>query len=197
MSTAASPAPSTSAGITMRLTLPSGSSPSGTNPEAGSHPSRTETSRISMIPSQKFGTDTPHSEMPLARRSHTVLRRTAATIPAGMAIVIATSSDRHANSIVMGSFAATVCRTGCRVRIDSPRSPRTASPSHRAYCNGSGAFNPYFSLISSSPAASASVPASTRAGSPGIILTPTNTTPEITNKVTMEMSARLTKNSII
>ena len=36
-----------------------------------------------MIPSQKFGTDTPQSETPLASRSQTVLRRTAAKTPAG------------------------------------------------------------------------------------------------------------------
>ena len=31
-----------------------------------------------MIPSQKLGIDTPHSETPLASTSHAVLRRTAA-----------------------------------------------------------------------------------------------------------------------
>ena len=36
-------------------------------PEAGSQWSRTESSRISMIPSQKFGIDTPQRDTPLAR----------------------------------------------------------------------------------------------------------------------------------
>src|SRR6185436_13227574 len=193
--TAARPVPSTSAGITMRLTLATGSSISGTNPDAGSQPSRTETNKISMIPSQKLGTDTPQSETPLARRSHGVLRRTAAITPAGMAITSATSRERHASSSVMGSLRATVLATDCRVRMDSPRSPRSARPSQRAYCSGSGALSPYFSRISSSPAASASVPASTRAGSPGIIRTPAKTIRLISSTVTAEMKARRTRNS--
>src|SRR5205814_1082410 len=57
--------------------------------------------------------------------------------------------------------------------------------------------SPYFSLISSIPAASASDPASTRAGSPGIILTPTNTITLITSNVTTEIIARRARNSII
>src|SRR5215470_6724147 len=79
--------------------------------------------------------------------------------------------------------------------MDSPRSPRSARPSQRPYCTGSGAFNPYFSRISSSPAASASVPASTRAGSPGIARTPAKTIRLISSSVTAEMKARRTRNS--
>src|SRR5688572_24740615 len=196
MSTAARPVPSTRAGISMRLRLPSGSSAMGTKPEAGSQPSRTETSRMSMMPSQKFGTDTPHREAPLASRSHTVLRRTAAITPAGSAMARATSSDRKASSMVMGSLAATVAATGWRVRIDSPRSPRTASPAHLRYWTTIESFSPYFSRTSSSPASSASVPASTRAGSPGSIRTPENTTRLMRTSVTPEMSARRARNSI-
>src|SRR5262245_39079973 len=179
----------------MRLKLATGSSASGTNPDAGSQPRRTDTSRISMMPSQKLGTDTPQSEMPLARTSHGVLRCTAAMTPAGMAMAMATRRDRHASSKVMGSLRATVPATDCRVRMDSPRSPRSARPSQRAYCSGSGALSPYFSRISSSPAASASVPASTRAGSPGMARTPAKTMRLISSSVTAEMKARRTRNS--
>src|SRR5438128_6461599 len=112
----------------IRLTLATGSSRSGTKPDAGSHPSRTETSRISMIPSQKFGIDTPQSETALAATSHGVFRRTAASTPAGIASDNATRSARHASSTVIGSLIATVHATDCRVRIDSPRSPRRARP---------------------------------------------------------------------
>src|SRR4029453_8032489 len=195
MSTAARPVPSTSAGMSMRLRLATGSSASGTKPDAGSQPRRTDTSRISMIPSQKLGTDTPQSERPLASTSHGVLRRTAAITPAGMAMAMATRSDRHASSSVMGSLVATVPATDCRVRMDSPRSPRTARPSQRTYCTGRGAFRPYLSRISSRPAASASVPASTRAGSPGIIRTPAKTMRLISSSVTAETKARRTRNS--
>jgi hypothetical protein len=67
ISTAASAAPRTTAGIRRRWVLPQRSSNGETNPEAGSHWSRTERSRISMIPSQKFGIDTPQRDTPLAR----------------------------------------------------------------------------------------------------------------------------------
>ena len=44
-----------------------GSSNGETKPEAGSHWSRTESRRISMIPSQKFGIDRPQRDTLLAR----------------------------------------------------------------------------------------------------------------------------------
>ena len=143
-----------------------------------------------MMPSQKFGTLRPQSETPLASTSQAVLRRSAANTPAGSASARATRSERHASSRVIGSFIATVRATGSRVRIDSPRSPRSASPTQRRYWTGIGSLSPYFSRISSSPASSASVPASTRAGSPGIRRTPVNTTRLITASVTTDRSPR-------
>src|SRR5262245_6055758 len=195
MSTAASAVPSTNAGITMRCTLASGLSQNGTKPEAGSHPRRTEKNRISIIPSQKLGTDTPQSDAPLASTSHAVLRRTAARTPAGMAMASAMRTARHASSMVIGSFFATVVTTGSRVRIERPRSPCSASAAHRTYCTGIGSLSPYFARISSRPAASASVPAMTRAGSPGIIRTPMKTMMLITISVTIEIATRRIRNS--
>ncbi len=175
--------------------MPSGLSQNGTNPEAGSQPRRTEKNRISMIPSQKLGTETPPREAALAMTSHALLRRTAASTPAAIAMQIARSTDRQASSTVIGSFCATVLSTGSRVRIDRPRSPCSASPAQRRYWTGTGSFSPYFARISSIPAASASVPAMTRAGSPGIIRTPVKTTTLITNRVTTEIAARRIRNS--
>jgi hypothetical protein len=195
ISTAARPAPSTKAGISMRCRLPIGFSQSGTKPEAGSQCKRTDRSRISMIPSQKLGTERPQSETALARRSHTVLRRTAENTPAGIAMASATRRERHASSMVMGSLRATVHTTDSRVRMDSPRSPRSASPAQRRYWTGIGSSSPYFCRISASPAASASVPPITRAGSPGIIRTPVNTIRLITNRVTIEIATRRTRKS--
>src|SRR4029453_6367904 len=91
--TAARAVPSTKAGITMRRRLSSGLSQIGTNPDAGSQPSLTEKNRISMIPSQKFGIETPLSDALLASMSQNVLRRTAARTPAGMAMPTAMTSD--------------------------------------------------------------------------------------------------------
>jgi len=101
-----------------------------------------------MIPSQNVGIETPHSDTALARRSQTVLRRTAEKTPAGMAIPMATIRAKHASSIVIGSFTATVLTTGSRVRIDSPKSPRRASLIQRKYWTGMGSFRPYFARIS-------------------------------------------------
>src|SRR2546426_7153221 len=98
--TAARAVPSTNAGMSMRCRLASGLSQSGTNPDAGSQPSRTEKNRISMIPSQKLGTDTPQSDALLARTSQNVLRRTAASTPAGKAEGRAVSTERHGDLAV-------------------------------------------------------------------------------------------------
>ncbi len=105
------------------------------------------------------------------------------------------STARQASSTVMGSFLATVVITGSRVRIERPRSPRAASAAQRRYCTGIGSFSPYLARISSSPAASASVPAITRAGSPGIMRTPVKTTTLITISVTIEIATRRIRNS--
>src|SRR5262249_38468977 len=93
-------------------------------------------------------------------------------------------------------FSRTTWTTDSRVRMDSPRSPRSASPIQRRYWTGMGSFSPYFCRISSRPAASASVPAITRAGSPGIRRTPVKTIRLMTKRVTTEMNDRWTRNSI-
>ena len=124
-----------------------------------------------------------------------MLRRTAEKTPAGIAMPSATSSDRPASSIVIGSLRATVHTTDSRVRMDSPRSPRSASPTQRRYWTAMGASSPYFCRISASPAASASVPPMTRAGSPGIMRTPVKTIRLITNRVTIEIATRRTRKS--
>src|SRR5262249_54714913 len=107
----------------------------------------------------------------------------------------AISRESRASSIVIGSFRATVRTTGSRVRIDSPRSPPTASRTHRRYWSGIGSFNPYLARISARPASSDSVPPMTRAGSPGIMRTPVKTIRLMTKSVTTEIAARWTRNS--
>ena len=42
------------------------------------------------------------------------------------------------SSSVAGSRSIIASRTGCRVRIDRPKSPCTARPSQAAYCTGIG-----------------------------------------------------------
>src|SRR5262245_54732335 len=97
---------------------------------------------------------------------------------------------------VIGSLWETSFTIGSWVRIDSPRSPWSARRSHFTYWTGIGSRRPYFCRISSMPAASASVPAITRAGSPGIMRTPVNTMSVMRNRVTSEMRLRWIRNSI-
>ena len=61
MTIAATEVPSTNAGMIIRRRFSIGSSKNGTYPEAGSSPRCTETSRISISPSQKCGTESPMS----------------------------------------------------------------------------------------------------------------------------------------
>src|SRR5882724_2046211 len=107
-----------------------------------------------------------------------------------MAMARATRLDRQASSMVMGNFRDTVLITVSRVRMDSPRSPRRARPTQRRYWAAIGSLSPYFWRISSRPAASASVPAITRAGSPGMRRTPVKTIMLITARVIAEMARR-------
>src|SRR5262245_30748671 len=97
---------------------------------------------------------------------------------------------------VIGSLWETSFTIGSLVRIDSPRSPWSARRSHFRYWTGIGSRRPYFCRTSSMPAASASVPAITRAGSPGIIRTPVNTMSVMRNSVTSEMRVRWIRNSV-
>ncbi len=66
MSTAAMALPSTNAGMIIDARLALRSSKGLTYPDAGSQPSVTEKRRISMMPSQKLGVDSPHSAKTLA-----------------------------------------------------------------------------------------------------------------------------------
>jgi len=61
MITAAIAFPRTKAGMTSVARLRDRLSAGETKPEAGNRPNSTENSKISRIPSQKFGIDNPHS----------------------------------------------------------------------------------------------------------------------------------------
>src|SRR5919198_725301 len=88
-----------------------------------------------------------------------------------------------ASSSVSGSRETIVCATGSS-RESRPRSPRSARPSQRAYCTGSGRSRPYLWRICATTAGSRSSPPSASAASPGIARTPTNTSTLATNRTT-------------
>ena len=70
----------------------SASRPYSASPEGGRIGSASENRRMSMMPSQKLGNDTPNSETAEPSVSHTVPRRTAATTPSGTATARARTS---------------------------------------------------------------------------------------------------------
>ena len=77
------------------------------------------------MPSQKFGVERPQSANAFAPRSQAVPRPTAAATPAGMPMTRAIAIASSASSTVTGSFCSTRSSTGCWLRTDSPRSPRS------------------------------------------------------------------------
>ena len=81
-------------------------------PPAGSQPSCTEKTRISISPSQKPGTDWPSSANTIATLSVFELRRIADSTPIGMAIVSERASAASASSIVTGRRSSTTGKAG-------------------------------------------------------------------------------------
>ena len=78
------------------------------------------------------GTDTKSSERPRAKRTR-ALRRLPVMMPAGIPIAVASSSAAAPSSAVFLARSATSSPTGRRYFSDSPRSRRTARPSHAPY----------------------------------------------------------------
>ena len=86
------------------------------------------------MPSQKSGTATPLIASAVPNLSAFELGRTAETIPTGTAIASATTMAIAVKWSVTGKRARSPSSAGSRVRIDRPRSPLSARPSHLAYC---------------------------------------------------------------
>src|SRR5262249_15430918 len=76
--------------------------------------------------------------------------------------------------------------------MDSPRSPRSSRPYHRASCTGSGASRPSWREIFRTSSALASAPAMTEAGSPGARWIRTKATVATTIETGMSASRRRT-----
>ena len=161
------PVPSTKDGRRIVARLRRQSSHGATYPEAGSQPRWTANSSMSMIPSQKCGTDRPESARTLAATAIGLPWRTAAMMPVGMPITSAIAIEQTASSTVTGSLAAMSCDTGILFRIDSPKSPRSTRPIQIPYWMGTGRSRWYFWRIAATATGSCSSPASATAGSPG------------------------------
>src|SRR6267142_1540899 len=107
-------------------------------PVAGSQPRCREKTKISRKPSQKLGIATPSSATTIAATSSQELRPSAASRPSGTPRPIATSMLASASWPVLPMFSVISAVTGRRLRIETPRSPRSALPTKRPYCLSTG-----------------------------------------------------------
>ena len=99
----------------------------------GSQPSVTANSKISRMPSQKFGTARPRLMLEEMIQSAKERCRVAATTPSGRAMRMVRISPATASSMVAGARWPMSCATGSLLKIDLPRSPWTMCPSQTAY----------------------------------------------------------------
>ena len=118
----------------MRFTFPIGSSQSGTKPDAGSIRAAPRRSRISISRAQKLGIDRPHRTVARWRSDPRSCARHRREDAGGIAMPTAISTKSHASSMVDRQAPRHRLHQGSRVRMDSPRSPRSASPAQRRYC---------------------------------------------------------------
>ena len=98
-----------------------------TYPSAGNHPRLTAKTHIKFAPSQNDGIASPATANTISALSTQVFAFQAAKIPAGTAIIIATSCEKMAMDIVGSSRCPISVVTGNFVKTDSPKSPRRIS----------------------------------------------------------------------
>src|SRR5215467_3488140 len=144
----------------------SASRPYSLSPEGGSRWTTSEKRRISMIPSQKLGNDTPTSATAEPSVSQIVPRRTAASTPSGTATTKARASAPKVSCTVGPRRSRISAETGSPVLNERPRSPRRAAPAQPRYCSASGRSSPSRWRICAAASGENSPPISTARGQP-------------------------------
>jgi len=124
----ASGRPARSVSISRKPVTRATSAPKGIRPPTGNTPRFTAKTRISRMPNQKPGSDTPNSETADSARSSQESRFTAAATPSGTATATATSSATSVSSMVAGRRSAMTSKTGRRWKKEMPKSPVSALP---------------------------------------------------------------------
>ncbi len=131
------------AGKIIWLRLRSGSAVKPTkSPEFGRMPKTTDSTRMMSVPSQKFGSVIPISANSRASKSTSVSRLTADRMPIGTPTISAITNERSVSSRVSGKLRTISANTGCPLRTEKPRSPRSAAAIQRKYCSTSGLSSP-------------------------------------------------------
>src|SRR6218665_2663715 len=113
--------------------------------------------------------ETPATEMVRTKWSMGRSRQTAETTPSGTPMAMENSSAAITSSSVAGKNARISSATGRPVRIEVPRSPCARPSMYIRYCSGSGRSSPRLWRMPATMASDALSPASSRAGSPGIM----------------------------
>ena len=137
------------------------------DPELGSQRNCLANTRMSMMPSQKLGTDCPTSEITDTNRSSSDLGRNAARMPSGKLTTSASTIAVAASLAVAVIRSATDFVTGRLSQSESPKSSRTTSPRKTTYCRTIESFNPRLSRSASTSSTVAVGPSINAAGSPG------------------------------
>ena len=122
------------AAIVPRVTLGSTRCTRSPPPVAGNQASRSEKAKIRRRPSQKLGIETPRSATTIEPTSSHEFRKRAASSPSGTPIATATAMLASASPPVLATFSPISVATGRRLRIEVPRSPRSAPATKRPYC---------------------------------------------------------------
>ena len=104
-------------------------------------------------------------------------------IPAGIPMRAATTKAASASSSVCGNLAHSSSQTGCRVRVEIPRSPCNSRPRKVMYWTGKGWSSPNSRRTCSTNSGVACTPAIATAGSPGRSRTIRNTKVTAPNSV--------------
>ena len=168
------------AGRIMLRNQPMGSAPSATYPPVGSHPSFTPTTQISTSPSQKSGSDSPTSAVPIVAWSTHRPDCDAASSPSGIPTRQASDSDNPASDNVTGSRSKIAPITLWFSSTDRPRSARSNPPYHCAIRASGGRSSPSSWRSRATSAGVADMPSISAAMSPGTSKVSPNATSEIT-----------------
>ncbi len=130
--------PRQSAGKSMIVRFRRGSVKKSTQTTGGIQRRVSEKRRISMVPCQKTGTDSPRSVPTRVTLSMALSRRTAERMPAAMPSTSEKATASPVSSMVTGRRSRMSSKTGLPVRQDVPRSPWASWPSQRPYCTHHG-----------------------------------------------------------
>ncbi|KAG0937990.1 hypothetical protein G6F31_015519 [Rhizopus arrhizus] len=135
-------------------------------PPAGTQPSITANTMISIRPTQKLGSENPSTEPVMMAREPGACGLSPARMPSGTPISTDSSMATQASSTVAGMRSRIRGMAGSPVRKLLPKSPCTAWPMKIRYCRHSGWSRPSDALIAARCASVASGLASIDTGSP-------------------------------